>query len=600
MKKLNVLTRMLLLVALLVGSVNVWGDDYELYSGTITEGDYVIYYSGKTLKNTTNNNRFTYGTATPDENIITNPSSDVVWHIAANGNYWTIYNASVDKYAGGTGTKNQGALLSEVTDYAKWTISGNSTYEFENLGRTNETNKWLRNNGTNGWACYGTGTGGAVSLYKKVEESGEATTVTIDDSEITNTNKFVSTSAGSFSASVTYGSPASAVPGAAVTWSSETESVATINETTGVVTLVGAGTTKIVASYAGVENEYKSSFAEYVLTVTDEDPNAITLWSENFGGYSASDVPKGGIYGYSCVNGDSNTRVFNESSAGGTAPELLVGKNGGSFSATIPLENIVGNLQLKYKTNAKLLTISTSTENISISGSSSFNTSGEHIVTFTGVTPEMTSITIIFTPGTSDNVRLDDIILKGSKVVPVKIGSNGWASLISDKNLNFKDIEGLTAYRAELSNTTVTLYDVTEVDANKGIVLRGTENETYYVPVLASTDADVDTDLTGNATAAYNKDGEKYYYVLANKGGVEGFYEYTGTAAIPAGKAFFETSSKIAAGKFSIVFADDETDGIKAVSTKVENGVRYNLAGQKVGADYKGIVIVNGKKYLNK
>ena len=88
--------------------------------------------------------------------------------------------------------------------------------------------------------------------------------------------------------------------------------------------------------------------------------------------------------------------------------------------------------------------------------------------------------------------------------------------------------------------------------------------------------------------------------VAVNKNGVEGFYEYTGDAAIPAGKAFFETSSEIAGGKFSIVFADDETDGIKAVSTKVENGVRYNLAGQKVGADYKGIVIVNGKKYLNK
>ncbi len=185
-------------------------------------------------------------------------------------------------------------------------------------------------------------------------------------------------------------------------------------------------------------------------------------------------------------------------------------------------------------------------------------------------------------------------------VTPITIGSNGWKSLISDKNLDFEGIEGLTAYRAKLSETTVTLYDVTEVPANKGIVLKGATSATYYVPVLASTDANIDTDLTGSATAAYDKVGEKFYYVLANKDGVEGFYEYTGDAAIPAGKAFFETSSKIAEGKFSIVFADDETDGIKAVSTKVENGVRYNLAGQKVGADYKGIVIVNGKKVIIK
>ncbi len=182
----------------------------------------------------------------------------------------------------------------------------------------------------------------------------------------------------------------------------------------------------------------------------------------------------------------------------------------------------------------------------------------------------------------------------------IKIGSNGWTSLISDKILDFTGIDGLNAYAAKLNETTVTLNDVTEVPANKGIVLRGTATETYYVPVLASTEANVETDLTGNATADYNKVGGMHYYVLANKGGVEGFYEYTGDEAIPAGKAFFETSSEIAGGKFSIVFADDETDGIKAVSTKVENGVRYNLAGQKVGADYKGIVIVNGKKVIIK
>ena len=62
------------------------------------------------------------------------------------------------------------------------------------------------------------------------------------------------------------------------------------------------------------------------------------------------------------------------------------------------------------------------------------------------------------------------------------------------------------------------------------------------------------------------------------------------------------TCSLLAKG-FVINYDDEEgeeTDGIKAVSTKVENGVRYNLAGQKVGADYKGIVIVNGKKYMRK
>jgi GH35 family endo-1,4-beta-xylanase len=45
-----------------------------------------------------------------------------------------------------------------------------------------------------------------------------------------------------------------------------------------------------------------------------------------------------------------------------------------------------------------------------------------------------------------------------------------------------------------------------------------------------------------------------------------------------------------------------ETGIRPAISTKTFsiNGVRYNLSGQKVNADYKGIVIVDGKKMLNK
>ena len=37
---------------------------------------------------------------------------------------------------------------------------------------------------------------------------------------------------------------------------------------------------------------------------------------------------------------------------------------------------------------------------------------------------------------------------------------------------------------------------------------------------------------------------------------------------------------------------------VKAATAK--DGVRYNLAGQKVNASYKGVVIMNGKKYLQK
>ena len=48
----------------------------------------------------------------------------------------------------------------------------------------------------------------------------------------------------------------------------------------------------------------------------------------------------------------------------------------------------------------------------------------------------------------------------------------------------------------------------------------------------------------------------------------------------------------------------DEEDEAMAISElasdEEEDGVAYNLAGQPVGDDYKGIVIKNGKKYIQK
>ena len=144
---------------------------YAKYTSAITEGYYVITYGDNALKNTISSNRFSNGNYEATNSIITNPNPSVIWHIQPNGDYWTIYNDDKSKYAAGTTEKNKGALTDDVTDLAKWTITvKNGAFEFENLGRSKATsdsnNKWLRNNGNSGWACYATGTGGALTLYK--------------------------------------------------------------------------------------------------------------------------------------------------------------------------------------------------------------------------------------------------------------------------------------------------------------------------------------------------------------------------------------------------------------------------------------------------
>ena len=160
----------LLLTLLLCFVVGALADDYALYSGAITEGDYVIYYNGKAMNTTVNSNRLQYAEVTPTEDVIANPDAAIIWTIEKSGDYYTLYNADAGKYAAATGTKNQAGLLDDATDdKALWTVTGTDTYDFVNKANAaNSVNATLRNNGTYGFACYAAGTGGALTLYKKV------------------------------------------------------------------------------------------------------------------------------------------------------------------------------------------------------------------------------------------------------------------------------------------------------------------------------------------------------------------------------------------------------------------------------------------------
>lgn len=70
-----------------------------------------------------------------------------------------------------------------------------------------------------------------------------------------------------------------------------------------------------------------------------------------------------------------------------------------------------------------------------------------------------------------------------------------------------------------------------------------------------------------------------------------------GAAAAPGAE-----DVKLGKDKSQTTYIDAAATGIENVTVQkpVENGAIYNLSGMRVGKDYKGIVIINGKKYLNK
>ena len=151
-------------------------EDYNKVSSDLVEGDYIIYFDGKAMNNTISGNRLQYVEVTPAYDVINTGDASIVWHIAPCGEYWTIYNAAVGKYAAGNNSNNQATLVDDVTDYAKWTVTRTGdTFEFENYGRSDSDNKYLRNNGTYGFACYKSSTGGALTLYKFESDPTPAT-----------------------------------------------------------------------------------------------------------------------------------------------------------------------------------------------------------------------------------------------------------------------------------------------------------------------------------------------------------------------------------------------------------------------------------------
>lgn len=243
----------------------------------------------------------------------------------------------------------------------------------------------------------------------------------------------------------------------------------------------------------------ESDVAEETYTIIPAGAENAILWSEDFSGYATGESPKGGTFSYTCVNGGSNTRVLDEQLAGGDKPELLVGKSTGSFTAVIPLKNVVGDLTLTYKTNANSLNVSSTTEGII--GSITSNTEGTHSVTFKGITANTTSITIVFKADTK-NVRLDDIVLTGLQLpsaVKTPVISLASGAYYEAKSVEIAcETEGAAIYYttdgSEPSATNGTLYNteqpisISATTTLKAIAIKGEDvsgiaSATYTFPV---------------------------------------------------------------------------------------------------------------------
>lgn len=189
-----------------------------------------------------------------------------------------------------------------------------------------------------------------------------------------------------------------------------------------------------------------------------------------------------------------------------------------------------------------------------------------------------------------------------SKYSSVTIGEAGFATHASKFAVDYSNrTDGLEAYAVKYANGTLTYNKIDGiVPANTAVLLKGEAKE-YILGEAEGTGNAVNTDLKPSDG---NKLGGNNIYCLANKAsnGV-GFYQVANTVTIPANKAYLEIGTPATTlAKYYSIGIGGNTTGIQAIhqnSVKAD-GIMYSLSGQRVGENYKGIVICNGKKMIKK
>ncbi|MBQ7420972.1 MAG: chitobiase/beta-hexosaminidase C-terminal domain-containing protein, partial [Prevotella sp.] len=174
----------------------------------------------------------------------------------------------------------------------------------------------------------------------------------------------------------------------------------------------------------------------------------------------------------------------------------------------------------------------------------------------------------------------------------------GYATFSSSATVDLSSVEGLEAYAVkEFTAEKATLEKITTaVPAHTGVVLKGAAGE-YRLHVVASGTAPA-TNLLQPTSKKGSVNAAGTQYGLGQNNGKVGFMQVTSGTTIAANKAYLVGDF----GAKSFVPFDETTDGITTVEAQQLNpqAPMYNLAGQRVSATYKGVVIQNGRKFVNK
>lgn len=276
-------------------------------------------------------------------------------------------------------------------------------------------------------------------------------------------------------------------------------------------------------------------------------------------------------------------------------------------------------LYVKGISYLKAYAVTTSSEDTRVLKVTATSTDGESVVASSTSTPKVSAVVslildptkeyeVLFEGYNSEMSKGADVALQGVRFIPststatsVAIGeAAGFATFAPSFAVDYSNRgDGLEAYSVSYNSSSNEL-TYTQIDgvveAGKAVILKGKGN--YILEASSETATVKETGLKASDGSIM---GAKSIYCLANKNSVVGFYQVASTVKIPANKAYLEINAENSAKYYSIGIGGNTT-GIQAIhqnSVKAD-GIMYSLSGQRVGKDYKGIVICNGKKMIKK
>jgi hypothetical protein len=222
-------------------------------------------------------------------------------------------------------------------------------------------------------------------------------------------------------------------------------------------------------------------------------------------------------------------------------------------------------------------------------------------------------------------LKHDNVDLKIAWEYTLKIGAAGAATLVLPFESTIPSSPtDLTCYNLAYTsgdNITATAVSTATLPANSAVLVTGTANTDYKFVYSGSGGAATgsgQTEANGVLIGNYDTDyvipattGDNTNYILSYKNSQLGFRKVDGsTNKVQPNRAYMSVKYVAGSGSardfFGINFGG-ETTGIDNLNVNVNandnfdaNAPMYNLAGQRVGANYKGVVIQNGKKYIKK